>query len=87
MSSEQQRERGMLSGCIPSAMRPLDGVPLVQDGDTVSSHLRQGPTPHPSRARVTATAKIIQREGSKTSLRFAGIVEFSHFAPRAIAAS
>ena len=50
----------------------FDGASLLQDGDTVSSHLRQGPTPHPSRARVTATAKIIQRGVCRRSFRFAG---------------
>lgn len=56
--------------------RPSDGVPLLQDGDTAFPTLEWGPTPQPPRPRVTATAKIIQREAFECTFQCSG---FSHF--------
>jgi hypothetical protein len=47
--------------------------------DTQSSHLAQGTTLPPPPRRVTATAKIFQREIVAFAVRFAGL---SHFFPR-----
>jgi len=57
---------------IPLTPRPLLHFPLTPDGDTGSSHLRQGTTPQRPRSRVTATSKFLQRANRPSSLRFGG---------------
>jgi hypothetical protein len=47
--------------------------PLGQGWGLLRSTLTAGPTPHHPRARVTATAKLFQRDGLQFSFRFAGV--------------
>ena len=49
----------------------LDGGHGHERMETQSLHLAQGTTRHPPRARVTATAKLFQREDVNLSFRFA----------------
>jgi hypothetical protein len=58
------------------ASRALDGASgTLKMGGSVF-HFGSGPTPHPPRARVTATANIFQRKILAFAVRFAGV---SHF--------
>ena len=50
----------------------LDGGHGHERMETQSLHLAQGTTRHPPRARVTATAKLFQREVKKRTVHCAG---------------
>jgi hypothetical protein len=62
--------------CKSLRSRTLDGGADEIRMEDQSLHLAQGTTRHPPRARVTATAKLFQREGFNFRVHCRG---FSHF--------